>query len=1282
MRSYLRTLGPLVCILLLFGSLGWAQSSTTSIRGTVADANGAVIPKAEVVLANPATGFSRALSTDAQGVYQFVQLQPGTYTLQISAPGFAPSKQNVQLLVDSPATLNMTLSVQAASTTVEVAGGEVPMVNTQDATIGNAFNTQQVMSLPFEGRDPVGLLSLQGGVAYIGNNVDQNEDSRNGAVAGARSDQTNVTLDGLDNNNQNSGFAFVGALRSTLDSLQEFRVTTSASNADSGRSSGAQVSLVTKSGTNTLHGSLYEYYRPTFVANDWFNKESQLGSGLHNRPGKLVRNTFGASAGGPLIKNRAFFFLNYEGQRTRENAQVTRIVPSETLRQGIVRYMTCNDPTTTGCDPIDAHEAAALSANQIKAMDPLGIGPSQQILSIFNQYPMPNTDSVGDGLNFRGYTFSSPQPATLNTFIGKLDFNLTPNGNHRLFVRGNLQGDRQAGVAQWVYPDGKATPPASLTHSNNKGLAVGYTATIGNNWVNNFRWGLIRPGSSTSGTANGHYVTIRGLDNFEAITRTSSRVVPLHNFVNDTTFVHGNHTIQFGGNLRLLSNQSANDNNSWYSATTNPSWLVGGGIAGTSQGLDPAAADLPPVADYFATDFDWPMGATVGIVAQINANYNRTKSGDTLQEGTPVARHYKSYELEWYGQDAWRIKPNLTLTLGLRYTLLQPPYEANGVQVQPTTDMSQWYKNRLKGMMEGVPFRDPITFDLSGQANGKKPYWGWDKLDLAPRFAFAYSPNFDSGLIHKLFGSNGKSSIRGGYGMYYDHFGEGVVNAINNWGSFGLTTELTNEASGLDTATAPRFTGIHDIPTHSQPYDHGDGAVYSDLLLQPAPPGGFPVTYPNAFAITNGFDDHLKTPYAHVFDFSITRELPKNLALEVSYVGRLGHRLLQQDDMAMPLNLTDPKSKTTYYQAAQALSKLVNANTNISNVAPIAYWENLFPGAAGTFYNVGAGCAVGTSGMPNNTPLTATQAIYDLFSCFQYNETGALQYLDQASKCFPSCSTFGPYAYFDPQFSSLYAWRSIGVSSYHAMLVTLRRHMASGLQFDLNYTFSKSIDMGSDAERVIAYDPWGGLGQIIDSWNPRGNKALSDFDARHQINANWIYELPIGKGKKFGSGLKGFGNAMLGGWSISGLFRWANSYPFSVSNGANWATNWQLGGNAVYTGPKPEIGQFILDNGPNMFKDPSKAKKSWRYAMPGEAGSRNVLGGPGYFGLDAGVSKSWKVTEGQRVKFSWEVFNVTNTPIFDGGYSVSSSLSSSNFGKYNQTLTTPRLMQFGLRYEF
>ena len=305
----LRLAAAALVVFALVSTPVWAQSSTTSLRGMVSDPVGAVLPGAKVTISNPQTGFSRTATTDNQGVYQFLQLPPATYAVTVSAAGFATlEERGVELLVNTPGTVNVTMKVAGAAVRVEVTGATT-LVNTQDATLGHAFGTEQIANLPFEGRDPTGILSLQAGVVYTGNSshISSASDSRSGSVSGARSDQTNVTLDGADNNDQLLGTAFQGALRVPLDSLQEFKVTTSNSDAETGRSSGGQVSLVTKSGTNGIHGAVYEYNRTNFGnANDWFNEAAQISVGLPNRPGLLIRNTFGAFVGGPIKRTGCF----------------------------------------------------------------------------------------------------------------------------------------------------------------------------------------------------------------------------------------------------------------------------------------------------------------------------------------------------------------------------------------------------------------------------------------------------------------------------------------------------------------------------------------------------------------------------------------------------------------------------------------------------------------------------------------------------------------------------------------------------------------------------------------------------------------------------------------------------------------------------------------------------------------------------------------------------------------------------------------------------------------
>lgn len=1288
----------LLTSLVVLTSLGWTQNSTSSLSGTVADARQAVIPDAEVTLSNPQTGFSRTVKTGGSGDYQFLQVPPAAYQLTISASGFGTIKRdNVVLQVSSPATLNVTLQVAAQAVTVEVTG-EAPAVNTTDATLGHNFGEKQLIDLPSEGRDPVSILSLQPGVTYIGkrSHADQNDDSRGGAVNGARSDQTNITLDGLDNNDQLNGYAFEGALRTTLDSLQEFRVTTGNADADSGRSSGAQVNLVTKSGTNSIHGSAYEYHRPTFTAaNDWFNKQAQLRAGLPNRPGKILRNTFGASVGGPIKKDRVFFFGAYEGRRTAETQQNTRTVPSDALRSGLIQYL-CDPSADANCavgnpnvqsvaaDPRFPNSlVATLSIANFGSLDqscsgqgtcPLGPGVNPLVAgadptAVFNLYPSPNTDA-GDGsdaLNFRGYTFAGPDPVKLDTYITKLDLNLTANGNQTVFIRGNLQNDHEKTPPQFT-----GDPAADFLTNNSKGVAVGYTALLRNNLINNFRYAFIRQGTGQSGASTTDFVHFRGLDDITPSlgnTRTAVSNVPVHNFADDLSWTKGSHTLQFGGNVRMIHNNRLSNQQNFTEGITNLYWMSPSFISATGANLDPAiGTGFPAVENDFGTSYDFAAVALAGIISEVSATTNKDKNGNVLPGGLLVPRHFKSLESEMYVQDKWRVTPGLTVTFGVRYSLLQPPYETSGNQVSPNFSLHDWFNTRGQDQTQGIANQPDVTFVLSGQANHGKPIWNWDYRNLAPRFAVAYSPD------------NGKSSIRAGYGLYFDHFGQGVINTFDRQGSYGLTTTQENPAGIQTVDTAPRFSGLNTIPG----------------LITPPPPGPFPYTpsgdpFGAGLAIAWGLDDKLKTPYSHVFDLSFTRDLGKGLILEATYTGRLGRRLLQEADLAQPLNLVDPASKTDYFTAATQFAKLAEANTPINSITPIPYWEDMFPLAAGPSLLSGADsdtpCAPGSA---PGASASATQNMYDLYFCSLNNETLALEIAD--AFCYPACAgpSGTPFQYYQRQFSSLYSWRSQGSSTYHSAQVSLRHPFSQGLQFDLNYTYSKSIDVGSNAERVNGFESNGIAfnSQVINAWSPNQWRSVSDFDTKHQVNANWVWDLPYGKGRHWGGGSHGIMEAILGGWGFNGLARWTSGFPFTVGAGAGWSTNFELEGSSVLVGAKPSTGVYRDSNGdPNIFRDPLSlglGNGILRATYPGEAGQRNNFRGPGYFGIDGGIGKVWKPRESQELRFSWEVFNLTNSVRFDAAEAVAneSLVTISTFGKYIRTLTEPRVMQFGLRYSF
>ncbi len=1338
----LRTrLSALFVSFLALSTLLIAQSATTSLRGVISDAKGAVIAGATVTLSNQSTGFSRTVTSNDQGSYQFLEVPPSTYVLTVASQGFSTIKrENVVLQVSSPATLNITVQVAASSVVVDVSG-EAPMVNTQDATLGNNFNARQLTDLPSEGRDPVSILSLQPGVTYIGNKVDQNNDSRGGAINGARSDQTNVTLDGLDDNDQLEGYAFQGAMRATLDSLQEFRVTTSNYDASSGRSSGAQVNLVTKSGTNSFHGSLYEYHRPTFdVANDYFNKASQISQGLPNRPQHILRNTFGGTIGGPIKKDRLFFFMAYEGQRTADQEEVTRIVPTTSLVAGQVKYL-CNpdqtvstpDPNCTTTNPnvsvvpggsaFPGSDIVTLTAGQLASLDQgcsgngtcpptpgsSGPGPNGLIANIgganpnalFAHYPAPNCPACGnadngsgDLLNSAGFIFPGNNPTRLNTYIVKLDYKITANGNHSLFVRGNLQNDNTKNPPQFP-----GLPPNDVLTNNSKGIAAGYTWIIRNNLINNFRYAFIRQGLGDSGLNNQDFSRLRGLDDTIGLTPTVLTNVPVNNFIDDMSWTKGSHTIEFGTNWRVIHNNRQSNAQNISEAYSNLYWMNPSFIANNGVSLDPGLnPNFPLVDSAFSGSYDFAAVQVTGLMSQVYTQTNQDRNANVIPNGDLVTRHFRNFEGEMYLQDKWNATPNLTFTYGLRYTLLQPPYEASGNQVAPTVDMHQWFTNRWESMLQGNAVQPLLSFDLAGQANGRKPYWNWNYKNFAPRFAVAYSPHAGDGFWHKVFGDAGKSSIRAGYGLYYDHFGEGVVNTFDRQGSWGLTTTISNPAGTLNVDTAPRYTGLLGPqvipPSQVAPAPHGF----------PYTPSADPNTY--GLAIAWGIDNHLKTPYSHVVDFSFTREVAHNFVLEATYTGRFARHLLQEIDLSQPLDLVDPASKTDYFAAAQMLSKAAYAGVPTASMPKIQYWEDLFPQAAGQGMLSGPN-GQPCSGGPAPANPTATQNIYDMYNCNVGNETLSLELLD--AFCLPACAGTGsnsvgggvgpngtPFQYYQPQFSSLYGWQTRGNSSYNGLQLTLRHAMSNGLQFDFNYVYSKSIDVGSNAERVNGFESSGLAfnSQAINAFSPNQWRAVSDFDTTHQINSNWVWDLPYGHGRRWGSNSGKVVNAVLGGWGLNGLVRWTSGFPFSVEAGNGWSTNFELEGSSILTGPKPKAGVYLVNGSPSVFQNPqsitcactagSAGNTTFRATYPGEAGQRNNFRGPGFFGLDPGLSKMWNLTESKTLRFAWEVFNATNSVRFDAAGSLigESLFNITGFGLYNTTLTQPRVMQYSLRLGF
>jgi len=1330
MRSrYALVLGILLIALMVFagGPAAWGQAAT-SLRGSVTDPSSAAIPNAAIHLINTGTNTDRMATTDAQGEYTFAQVAPGTYRLEVEAGGFSKYVQSgIQLLVNLPATINVKLKLGSQQQTVTITEA-APVLNTTDASEGTTMGADQIEQLPLEARDIVQLLSLEPGVVYTSDrtDLDTSTDTRSGAVNGERSDQSNVVLDGVDDNQQASGDAFKSVLPVPLESVEEFRVSTSNYGADQGRSSGAQVALVTKSGKNDFHGAVYEFNRNRLgEANDYFIKSSEATDDLPNKSLQLVRNVFGGAIGGPIKKDRLFFFLNYEGHRLAQQDSAVREVPTASLRDGVIMYLCdqggtgapldsrcANASTVTGKSgatyqvPADYYalgyttsSSGGVLQSQIQAMDPLGAagGPNPASLAYFNTYPLPNDQTVGDNYNFSGYRFAAAANERDDWLVGRIDYKITANGNHSLFWRGSGTNEHQN---QDPFLPGDV--PEYVVLDRSKGFVVGYTALLRSNLVNNFHYGLTRQSINNVGDNQQQWIYVRGLD--QGITYSDDFTLPVHDFVDDLSWTKGNHSLNFGADIRLIRSASSNQNSSFSYAVANSEWLDTGGFAGdpspfnpgcigqftesSSGGYDPncSAADIYPAVDgSFATSYDFPLIGMLGMVPEVNAqsNYsvNHQGAGTLLAQGAPVSRHFSTDEYDFYIQDSWKVRPNLTFNYGVRYELMSPVGETNGQEVMPTIPLGQWFNQRAENALQGIPSNASpnISFALAGPAYGKPGYYGWQTKNFAPRVSLAWSLDPGSQFLQKLTGGADKSVIRAGFGMYYDHFGYGLVQTFDQNGSFGLLSNLGNPAAVESAACSPRLTSFNSIPQTD---------LCENQLYLTTPPPSFPEQYPlNNFCICWGVDNNLKTPYSYAIDLSYEREITKGLSLEVAYVGHLGHRLLAQDDLASPMNLVDPKTKISYFQAASALAKIYEVPNppSTSSITPAsvgstaAYWQDMVqqlqPGGSYGLICSGGGTS------------SVLQAVYDMYSCYPGNETTALNYLDEygipdanlSTSYFP---TGGPYSYFQNQFSSLYAWRTMAPSWYHGLQVTLKQDFSHGLQFDLNYTYSKAIDMASDAERV---GTWGGLGGwITNAWDPRQGIAPSDFDLRHQVNANWVWKLPIGEGRAIAGGAGKGLDAVIGGWQLSGLARWSSGFNVTVDNGGFYPTDWQLEGHASLTGSPIITGTSSVDGYENIFPNPTTAYAGFRHALPGESGARNPIRGDGYAGLDMGLAKTWIMpyNEHHSLEFSWNVFNVPNQVRFNVQTASLAYDTANTFGRYQNLLTNPRVMQFGLRYGF
>ena len=1313
--------------LMFLGTFLFGQTGTSTIRGTVTDQQGRVVGNADVKLTNLATNAVRTTKTGDAGAYVFDLITPANYRVEVNAKGFRKvALDNVTALIGKPTEADVQLQVGASTEVVEVqASARDAVINTQDATLGNVFESTQITQLPLEARNLVDLLSLQPGV------------SREGYTTGARADQSNVTLDGVDINNAqtgntsttpNNGFGPIGAidtdrgnittgpvLRLNSEAIEEFRVTTANGNAEQGRSSGGQINMLTRSGTNTWHGAGFDSYRTRgFEANDWFNNHD----GVPREA--LQRNTFGGGVGGPIVKNKVFFFYSYEGRRDSSGTSQVNVVPLNgaqvfgdgDLGSGVIHY---TYPVPTGGCPGKAISSGCVAslnlAQNQQVYSVAGINPAATaaLAAAIQAYPA-NDTSVGDGLNTGGYRFDALTPIKLNSHTLKLDFNLT--SKQQAFVRLNVQYDHQTLVR---YLPG-ATAPSVWSHP--RGIAFGHTWTLGNNWVNNFRYGYTRLAFSSLGDSSGNDINFRFVFQPNGETHDVSRVSPVHNITDDVSWIHGNHNIQFGANIRKINNRRVSFADAFDFGTTNPSGYLTGGTSVSSDfqnylnannlpGCDPL---VPPCVNSSgtmnsSTSVQDAGTAIIGRLSGYNANFTFAKSGDLLASGSPSNRDFATQAFDTYVQDSWKVRRNLTLTLGLRYSLERPVYETNGFQVGTgllsnsgtctPTSMSSFFSQRIAASAQGNNFISPICVNLAGPANHGKPMYNWDKREFQPRVAFAWSLNGGDGFLGRLVGHTGTTVLRGGFAITNDNYGQALAVDFDLNNTLGFTSSdqipVNTYSTDNPNTLAPLFTGfnmdIRSLPNITVPAN-----------LQ------FPLAQPSDYSeqIQSSINSNLTAPRNYVWNLTLERQLPKQGVLTFSYIGRYAQNLLAQQDVTAFNDVVDPQSHMDWYTAGTMLEKQRQQGVPISQIAPIPFFENLFPTGANSLANL----TNAFLGVPLWDPTWSnTQAFYAFNSSisnlpFPTGNTAfftANDWTDTQGFSDIVLSAFAfPTRFMHPQYADLSVWSTVAYSNYNAFALSYRQRL-HGLTMDFNYTLSHSLDNASGLQGALQY---ANASFIENPLRPNSFYGNSSFDVRQNINADAVWQLPFGKGQAFLSNPGKLAQAVLGGWQLSGIFRWNTGLPIrDLFDSAQWATNFQVQAGVTPTSPvhtcpnRPRVGS------PKVFGgcDLTAIYQSFRSAYPGETGPRNPFRYPGYIDTDLGIGKTWNMpyNENHQLQLRLDGFNVTNTQHFGlastntrTGWGVlpdaklANVTPPSNWSNFTNIQGNPRVLQVSARYSF
>lgn len=1311
-RLSLLVAGVFFLFVLMIGAIGtYAQTASTgSVVGTVNDPGGAVVPDAAVSLQNRATNSQATQQTNAAGQYTFPSVAPGNYRITVKKAGFrAANVESVTVEVAKSYTVDIKLEIGQVSETVTVTTEARAELQTTDAVMGDVLGGTAMTHLPTLQRDSRELLTLQpGSTPYETSNGGGFGDS-GGTVAGARSDQNAFNLDGIDitDNVIAGGGNQVPIVPIGVDSIEEFRVGVTNNNASFGRASGGQINVISKGGTNSFHGSAYWYHQNSALnANAWDNNSHNIA-----RPAQHD-NRAGASFGGPLKKDKTFFFGNYEVRRFPQAIQITRIMPSDTLRQGIITVggKQYNLATSNACGP---------AGNQ--PCDPRGIGISPTIKDLWGMMPQGTDPTVtgADGVNTIGLRTSVPALLKDDSVAFRLDHNFTDKikfFGHYLYHR-DITPNANGTSGQIDLRSGTAIN-SSASNLRGDGFTSGLEWQVSNNIVNSLRVGwirsrqdftVIRPSSSAAalnlpGTesplgpvalapglgATGLIDTVVDVDTQRA--RHQAIYDSNKQYADNLSWIKGKHNIVTGGDIRWLPTIHDRDDKVIGSVNS----LVATLDADVTGTLSIPAANRPPglsTSDALKWDRFYAaslgMIDTVGILAVRDGNLQPKPLGATLVAHTTLRAY------NFFGQDTWRIKPSFTLTYGLAYGWQTTPHELHGQQTliannsngNQLIDAFTYLNQKEQAALNGVIFNPTLSY-VPVDKSGRSDVFSVDYGDWAPRASAAWNPSLRSGLLGRMFGDR-KTVIRGGYGIAYDRvntvqsviipmLGVGFAQTINTntplCNANGTSVQGCNAAIPLSTnaGLASFRVGVDGpIPTPPAPT-----ALPSPVV--PTSPLGETLSFQN--------NPEFKVGRSHMIDFTIQRSLPAQMIFEAGYIGRLGR------DLPNSVNLNSApymfKDKASGQSFAQAFDAVATALRN-GKAAPTEPWfENQLPGFGASCGSTATACFVS-----GNSTDVLDGNISNLFLTMDFIRQFGL----------------GLQPYTNTQVLDLFMRTSRDKSNYNALVLTLRNNSWRGLFFDFNYTFSKSLDTVGAVQNDARY--------YSSSYNTHVDYGPSFFDRPNVFNATFDYELPFGKGRF--SNRHSFINKVTAGWYTAGIFRRSSGVPELATisgqpfgGGIIFATAsgllptvpvGSLGGGSIHGGvdgstintPTGAVNVGTAGNpknggtGLNYFANPGAAFQDFRptlLATDTNDGRNSPLRGLPFWNLDTRLGKTTNISERVKVEFSADFFNLFNhanflDPSFD-------ETNPATFGVINTQLipadriSGARWIQIGFRIDF